>query len=146
MKKISIASDHGGFALKEPVANALQNAGYEVIDFGPQSADSVDYPDYAKKVGNSVKHSESDLGILICTTGIGMSIAANKMIGIRAALAHNEDSAHFGRLHNNANIMCMGIKYVSPELGAKMALIFASTEFEAGRHARRVDKFDHMNS
>ena len=143
--KISIAADHGGFPLKDPVVKALRDAGYEVEDFGTFSPDSVDYPDYAKKVGNSVKHAQSDIGILICTTGIGMSIAANKMIGIRAALAHNEDSAEFGRRHNNANVLCMGAKYLSPELASKMAVIFAKTQFEAGRHERRVAKFDRMN-
>lgn len=143
--KISIAADHGGFSLKASIVKTLQDAGYEVKDFGTFSTESVDYPDYAKMVGNSVRHAESDIGILICITGIGMSIAANKMIGIRAGLCHNEDSAALARRHNNANVLCMGGKYISPELGGKMAKIFAETQFEGGRHERRVQKFDRMN-
>ncbi len=144
--KVSIASDHGGLSLKSKVAKALESEGYEVVDFGVFEQTSVDYPDYAKLVGNSVLTNETEKGILICTTGIGMSIAANKMTGIRAALCHNEDCAKYSRLHNNANVLCMGQKYVGEKLGVQIAKMFLRTEFEGGRHATRVGKFDSMNT
>lgn len=140
--KISIASDHGGYRLKDAIAEALKADGHEVEDFGVHTPDSVDYPDYAQLVGNSVKDQKSEFGILICTTGIGMSIAANKIFGVRAALCHNEDSAEFSRRHNNANVLCMGAKYVGAKLGIQMAKLFIRTEFEGGRHAARVSKFE----
>ena len=144
--KIIIASDHAGFPLKQPLSAALKDAGYDIYDAGTDSSDSVDYPDFAKKVGLAIKHGEYDLGILVCSTGIGMSIAANKIIKVRAALCHNEDSAEFSRLHNNANVLCMGAKYVSPELGLKMAKLFIETKFEGGRHERRVGKMEDFKS
>lgn len=139
-RKISIGCDHGATALKDALVKSLGND-FEITDEGTFGTESVDYPDFAKKVCDSVKDGKADFGILLCTTGIGMSIAANKVRGIRAALCHNEDCAKFSRLHNNANVICMGTKYVPAELAAKMVKIFAETEFEGGRHQRRVGKF-----
>ena len=146
-KILSIGSDHGGFALKCALAKSLSAAGYEVADRGPADSSSVDYPDFAKLVCGDVNSGKADLGVLICTSGIGMSIAANKIRGIRAALCLSEDAAKFSRLHNNANVLCMGSKYLTPTLAESIASIFASTEFEGGRHERRVCKFmDFENS
>ena len=111
--KLSIASDHGGFLLKEEVLNYLKEKGYDVIDEGCYSQDRVDYPVFAVKVSDDVFDKKADFGILICTSGIGMSICANKHKGIRAALVMNEDAAKFSRLHNNANVICMGAKYLN---------------------------------
>lgn len=140
--KISLGADHGGYQLKNSILESLQNAGFEVLDFGTNSADSCDYPDFAHKVANSVVSGESDFGVLVCTTGIGISIAANKVKGARAALCHNVDCAKFSRMHNNANVICMGAKYVGKKLGAEMVKTFIATEFEGGRHARRVGKIE----
>lgn len=139
-QKISIGCDHGATVLKDALVKSLAD-GFEIIDEGTFGTESVDYPDFAKKVCDSVKSGKVDFGVLLCTTGIGMSIAANKVRGIRAALCHNEDCAKFSRLHNDANVICMGAKYVPAELADKMVRIFAETEFEGGRHRRRVDKF-----
>ena len=139
-RKISIGCDHGATTLKDALVKSLGND-FEITDEGTFGTESVDYPDFAKKVCDSVKDGKADFGILLCTTGIGMSIAANKVRGIRAALCHNEDCAKFSRLHNNANVICMGAKYVPAELAEKMVKIFAETEFEGGRHQRRVGKF-----
>ncbi len=139
-KILSIASDHGGFELKSQLIKALSEK-FDFIDQGPADTTSVDYPDYALKVCNDVNQKKCDIGVLICTSGIGMSIAANKVRGIRAALCLSEDAGKFSRLHNNANVICMGAKYLSPDQAAKILETFASTDFEAGRHERRVDKF-----
>ncbi len=144
--KISIGCDHGAIELKDALVAKLQND-FDVIDNGTFGKDSVDYPDFAKKVCEDVSEKRVNFGTLLCTTGIGMSIAANKNRGIRAALCHNEDCAKFSRLHNNANVVCMGAKYVPLKLAESIVRIFASTEFEAGRHERRVNKFmDFENS
>ena len=140
-KTLSIGSDHGGFALKAYLVKSLSDAGYTVLDKGPADTASVDYPDYAKAVCGDVNAGKADFGVLVCTSGIGMSIAANKIRGIRAALCLSEDAGKFSRLHNNANVICMGAKYVPAELAEKMVKIFAETEFEGGRHQRRVGKF-----
>ncbi len=140
-KKLSIGSDHGGFGLKEKLVKSLSEAGFSVTDKGTHSAESVDYPDYAKAVCCDVLDSAADFGVLICTSGIGMSIAANKIRGIRAALCMNEDAAKFSRLHNNANVVCLGAKYLDEKLAERIVEIFASTDFEGGRHDRRVKKF-----
>ncbi len=139
-KILSIASDHGGFDLKCELIKTLSPK-FEFIDEGPSDKSSVDYPDYAAKVCRDVNEKKCDLGVLICTSGIGMSIAANKVRGIRAALCLSEDAGKFSRLHNNANVICFGAKYLEPSDAAKILEIFASTEFEGGRHERRVNKF-----
>ncbi len=136
--KLAIASDHGGYKLKEALKADLMSAGFDVADEGCFSEESVDYPNYAEKVGRAVASGKADFGVLICTSGIGMCIAANKVRGVRAAYLFNEDGAKFSRLHNNANVMCLGAKYISADLASKIARIFLSTDFEGGRHARRV--------
>ena len=113
--RISIGSDHGGFLLKEDVKNYLLSKGYDVLDEGCYSTDRVDYPVYASKVCKSMQDNKADVGVLICTSGIGMSICANKHKGVRAALVMNEDASKFSRLHNNAKVICMGAKYLSKE-------------------------------
>lgn len=140
-KILSIGSDHGGFDLKQSLIESLAAAGYELLDKGPADKSSVDYPDYAKSVCADVNVGKADFGILVCTTGIGMSIAANKIHGIRAALCLSEDAGKFSRLHNNANVVCLGAKYLTPELADSIVRIFVSTDFEGGRHERRVGKF-----
>lgn len=140
--KIALGADHGGYQLKNSVLETLKNGGFEVADFGTNSADSCDYPDFAKLVANAVASGECDFGVLVCTTGIGISIAANKVKGVRAALCHNTDCAKFSRLHNNANVVCMGAKYVGKKLADEIVKTFLQTEFEGGRHARRVSKIE----
>ena len=137
--KISIGSDHGGFTLKEQIIKHLNELEYEVTDCGCFSLESCDYPIYAKKVAYDVQNENVDFGILICTTGIGMSITANKVKGVRAALVTNEDAAHLTRKHNNSNIICLGAKYTSYEDAIKYIDIFLNEKFEGGRHLRRVN-------
>ncbi len=139
-KTISIGADHGGFKLKAALAEALKAKGYTLLDKGAFGTESVDYPDYAHLVCVDVQEGRADIGLLVCTSGIGMSIAANKHKGVRAALCHNLDSAKFSRMHNNANAICMGSKYVSETDAIAMAEAFCETEFEGGRHVRRVEK------
>lgn len=141
LKKLSIAADHGGFELKEELVKALRGAGYEVADKGCFGRESVDYPDFAKLVCDDVNGGGAELGVLVCTSGIGMSIAANKISGIRAALCLSVDAGKFSRLHNNANVCCLGAKYLDAQTALEIVETFAQTEFEGGRHSRRVDKF-----
>ena len=141
--KISIGCDHGAYDLKETLKNHLTAKGYEVDDEGTYSKDSCDYPVFAHQVANKVAAGDVDFGILCCTTGIGMSIAANKIKGARAALLHDEFSAEMTRRHNNSNLLCIGAKIVeSEEKACRLADIFLSTEFEGGRHERRVNMFE----
>ena len=140
-KILSIGADHGGFALKNAIKEALIADGYDIIDRGTNGTESVDYPDFAFDVCKDVNEARADLGVLICTSGIGMSIAANKVHGIRAALCLSEDAGKFSRLHNNANVCCLGAKYLTLELATEIVKTFASTDFEGGRHERRVCKF-----
>ena len=142
--KISIASDHGGFLLKEEVRKYLSQK-YEVIDEGCYSADRVDYPVYADKVCVDMQNKKADVGVLICTSGIGMSICANKHKGIRAALVMNEDAAKFSRLHNDANLICMGAKYLNKDEACHFVEVFLSTEFEGGRHQNRVNMINNLD-
>ena len=142
--KISIGSDHGGFLLKEQVREYLINEGYDVIDVGCNSLDSTDYPIYAHSVSSMVENQEVDFGVLICTSGVGMSMCANKHKGVRAALISNEHDSIYCRLHNNANVICMGAKHVSFEDAKKYVNNFLKTEFEGGRHVRRVDMIDQV--
>jgi len=138
--KVSLGADHGGVDLKDNLAQILRAAGLEIIDRGTHGHDSVDYPDFAVAVAHDVASGAAERGILVCTTGIGISIAANKIHGARAALCHNEDGAEFCRRHNDANIICFGQKYITPYMAQKMAMIFLNTDFEGGRHERRVAK------
>ena len=138
-KKIAFACDHGGYELKATILNWLKENGYEVVDFGCDSTASVDYPDYALPASQAVAKGECDLGILVCGTGIGMSIAANKMKGIRAAVVSDYFSAKFTRLHNNTNILCLGGRVVGVGLGLELVDVFVDTEYEGGRHQTRLD-------
>ena len=132
--------DHGGLHLKASVKELLNALGHEVEDFGCHTAESCDYPDIAVPVANAVVSGQADRGILICGTGIGIGIAANKIAGIRAALCHDTFSAHACREHNDANILTMGERVIGPGLANDIVTIFMETEFEGGRHARRVEK------
>ena len=136
---IALASDHGGFRLKEQIKEHLEARGLDTKDLGTHSEDSVDYPIFGQKCGEAVASGEADLGIVVCGTGIGMSMAANKIKGIRAAVCTEHFSAKYTRLHNDANVLCMGARVVGPGLALELADIFVSTEFEGGRHQRRVD-------
>ncbi|MDU3117835.1 MAG: ribose 5-phosphate isomerase B [Finegoldia magna] len=138
--KIAIAADHGGFELKDSMVEYIKSLGNEVMDLGTNSADSVDYPDYAKKVCEEIQQGDSDLGILICGTGIGMSLAANKFEGVRAACVSDVYSAKMSRNHNNANVLCIGARVIGDEVAKLIIKTFLENEFEAGRHQRRVDK------
>ncbi len=140
--KISIGADHGGVSLRSALAAALQTAGHTVIDHGAFSTESVDYPDFSAQVGSDIQARRADLGILICKTGIGMSIAANKIPGIRAALVHYEDEAALCRQHNNANVIVLGSSHTKPEAAIRLVNIFLNSEFEGGRHQRRLDKLE----
>lgn len=138
---ISIGFDHGALTLRAPVLEGLQAAGHTIIDHGTDSPESVDYPDFARLVCDDVTSGKAEAGILCCTTGIGMSMAANKVRGIRAALVHHEDEASLTRRHNNANVLCMGALHTDPDTARKLVDVFLSNSFEGGRHDRRVCKF-----
>lgn len=137
---LAIGSDHGGFALKEEIKNHLTGLGIEFRDFGTLDGASCDYPDIAEAVGRAVVSGEYDRGLLFCGTGIGISIAANKIRGVRAACCSDAFSAKYTRLHNDANILCLGGRVVGPGLAAELVDLFLGAEFEGGRHQRRVDK------
>ena len=140
--KIAIGCDHGGFHLKEKIKEYLLAREIEVKDKGTYSEERVDFPLYAEKVAEAVAGKEADLGILCCGTGIGISISANKVEGIRAALAHNEFTAKLSRLHNNANVIALGARVIGDELAKACVDTFIGTEFEGGRHAKRVCKIE----
>ena len=138
--KIAIAADHAGFALKEKLRQRLAEEGHELVDFGADSADSCDYPDFAQPVAREVAEGRADRGILVCSTGIGMSIAANKVTGVRAAPAQSEDEVRLTRAHNDANVLTLGARYLDEPQAAGLVEIFLHTEFQGGRHARRIAK------
>ena len=142
--KIALGSDHGGFELKKEIISFLKDNGYETKDFGTNSTDSCDYADYAIKVSEAVVAKEFDFGILICGTGIGIGIAANKVPGIRAALCSDTFSAHATREHNNANILTMGQRVVGAGLALDIVKTFLTSEFEGDRHIRRIDKISEI--
>lgn len=138
--KISVGADHAGFVLKDKIAELLRIEGHEVIDRGTHSPESTDYPDYAVQVATDVSSGSADRGVLVCSTGIGMSIAANKIRGVRAALGFNEDAVRLTRAHNDANVLALGARYLDESAAAQLVAIFLGTAFEGGRHARRVGK------
>lgn len=140
--KIAIGNDHAGVEFKNKLIQKLRSKGYEIMNVGTDTLDSVDYPDIAKKVSGKVLDGEVNFGILICGTGIGISIAANKIKGIRAALCHNEYTAKLARLHNDANIIALGARVLGEDLGLACVETFVNTEFEGGRHAKRVGKIE----
>lgn len=139
-KKIALAGDHAGYEYKEKLRKYLEEKGYEVQDFGPYSAESTDYADFAHPLASSVEDGNNDVGILICGSGNGVAITANKHQEIRAALCWNEELAALSRQHNKANVLCLPARFVSYELSEKMTETFLNTEFEGGRHGRRIDK------
>ncbi len=143
---IALGSDHAGFALKEALKELLEDEGYHPQDFGTFSLDSVDYPDIAREVAEAVAAGRFDRGVLVCGTGIGMSITANKVPGIRAAACSEPYSAKMARAHNNANVLAVGGRVVGPGLALDIAKAFLETEFESGsRHEKRVDKINAMD-
>jgi len=142
--RIAIGSDHRGFTVKRRLAQMLLQAGHEVQDLGTNSDESCDYPDFAHLVGRAVGEQQVDRGILICGTGIGMSISANKIPGVRAALCHDNITAEMSRRHNNANVLCMSADLLGMELMERMTRLWLETDFEGGRHVRRVDKIHRL--
>ncbi len=137
--KIAVGADHGGFFLKEAIKKFLEEEGYEVVDVGTYSEESVDYPEYGYRVAKLVADGEVDRGIVMCGTGIGISISANKVKGIRAALVTNEYMAEMAARHNNANVLAMGGRVITPEIGKRLVKIWLTTPFDGGRHQRRVN-------
>jgi ribose 5-phosphate isomerase B len=138
--RIALGADHAGFALKERIRLYLTHKGYEVEDFGPATPERVDYPDYAERVATSVAAQKADFGFLMCGTGLGVAIAANKVRGIRAATCNDTLSAYFARAHNDANVLAMGGRLTDEATARKIVDIWLSTKFDGGRHARRVEK------
>ena len=138
--KIAIAADHAGFALKEKLRQRLAQDGHEVVDFGTNSGESCDYPDFAQLAARDVAQGRSDRGILVCSTGIGMAMAANKVAGVRAAPVQSDDEARLTREHNDANILTLGARTLDETRAMELIEIFLTTEFSGGRHARRVAK------
>ena len=139
-KTACIASDHAGYKLKEDIKNYLIDKKMSVFDIGPYNDNSVDYPDYAKKLSNRIKLKKSDVGILVCGSGTGMAISANKIKSIRAAVCYNTKSTRLSRQHNNANIIALGSRLTKKKLSLKLVEIFLKTKFEGGRHLRRIKK------
>jgi len=142
--KVAVGSDHAGFALKELLAAHLLDGGHEVIDVGTDSTESVDYPEYGAAVGRSVTSGEAERGLAVCGSGIGICMAANKIPGVRAATVHDVTSATFTRLHNDANVMCVGERFIGPQVALDALDAFLATEFEGGRHARRTGAIDQL--
>jgi ribose 5-phosphate isomerase B len=142
--KIAVGSDHRGFEAKKRIVLLLEQLGHEVLDQGTNGPESVDYPDFAIEVAKAVGEKRVDRGILICGTGIGMCIAANKVHGVRAAPCHDSITAEMSRRHNDANILCLSGDLLGEELIDRMVRIWLQTDFEGGRHARRVEKIEHF--
>jgi ribose 5-phosphate isomerase B len=142
--RLIVGSDHAGLALRAEAVRIAKADGYEVQDLGPFSGESVDYPDYARRVADAVAEGRARLGILVCGTGIGMAIAANKVKGVRAANCSSEFEARMARAHNDANVLCVGERVVGLGLAASIVKAFLETPFEGGRHQRRVDKIGQM--
>ena len=145
MIKIFIASDHAGFQLKEDLKKYFKND-YEFYDFGTDSIDSVDYPDFAHNLSQKISDNKNSFGLLICGSGIGMSMVANRYKDVRAALCLNEKMAKLSREHNNANVLVLGSRLISCEEAIKCFIMFFNTEFEGGRHQARLEKFNHVKS
>jgi ribose 5-phosphate isomerase B len=143
--KIAIASDHAGFALKEKLRRKLAAEGHEVVDYGTNSEESCDYPDFAAPVAREVGGGKADRGVLVCSTGLGMAMAANKVAGVRAAPVHLDDEVRLTREHNDANVLALGAKYLDEQRALELIHIFLETPFAGGRHARRTEKIARMN-
>ncbi|HVW02696.1 MAG TPA: ribose 5-phosphate isomerase B [Planctomycetaceae bacterium] len=138
--KIAVASDHRGYVVKGKILAMVAALGHEALDFGPENSESVDYPDYASKVARAVSNQDVDRGILICGSGMGMCIVANKFDGVRAAPCHDDLTAEMSRLHNDSNVLCLSADLLGDRLVNRMVEIWLATEFEGGRHARRLEK------
>ena len=143
--KIAIGSDHAGFEAKEKAKSELTAMGVEVFDKGSHTLDSVDYPDFGAAVARAVVSGEVERGVLVCGSGIGISMAANKIPGARAALCWNEETARLAREHNDANVLCFGSRFIEPEQAARMVRIFLETDFAGGRHTQRVEKLSALD-
>ncbi|HSP69069.1 MAG TPA: ribose 5-phosphate isomerase B [Bryobacteraceae bacterium] len=142
--KIAIGADHAGFELKNQLGEALRKSGHQVCDFGTNSAESTDYPDYARYVAQAVAAGAAERGVLVCGSGIGMSIAANKVRGVRAALGVNLEVVRLTRAHNNANVLTLGARFIELALADQLVQAFLETPFEGGRHERRLSKLSQM--
>lgn len=139
-KVVAVASDHAGFDLKQALKSELETEGFEVLDLGTHNGDSVDYPDFGKALADAIEKGTAARGVLVCGTGIGISIAANRNPAVRAALCHDVTTARLARQHNDANVLVLGSRIVGASVAAEALHAFLTTEFEGGRHARRVDK------
>jgi ribose 5-phosphate isomerase B len=139
---IPIGADHAGFALKERLVDELRRLGYEPLDLGTHSTESTDYPDYAHEVAARVEHHDAERGVLLCGTGLGMAYAANRHPGVRAAVAWTSEVARLAREHNDANVLILPARFVSPEDGVEILKTWLATDFAGGRHARRIAKID----
>ncbi|WP_053960540.1 ribose 5-phosphate isomerase B [Sulfobacillus thermosulfidooxidans] len=142
--RIAVGADHAGWPLKETLVNYLIDKGWDVEDFGTFGPESVDYPDYANKVALAVANGDAERGLLICGSGQGMCIVANKTQGVRASLAHDVVSARLARQHNDANVLTMGARFVAPELAEEILSVWLDTPYEGGRHARRLEKIEQI--
>ncbi len=142
--RIAIGSDHGGFELKEQVKAHMAGGGHDVVDVGTNGLASVDYPDFASHVGDAVARAEVDFGVLVCGSGLGMEIAANKVAGVRAVQVMDVEMAKMSRLHNDANVVTLAGRYLEPEQARRIVDTFLSTSFEGGRHQRRIDKITEL--
>lgn len=143
--KVAVACDHGGFSLKETVMDAVRAAGHETVDLGTDSAESVDYPDFAEKLGRAIQNGDAERGVLLCGSGVGANIAANKMTGVYAAICHDTYSAHQGVEHDDMNVLCLGSRIIGPEPAKEIVTAFLGARFVGNdpgeeRHARRVSK------
>jgi ribose 5-phosphate isomerase B len=146
LKRIAIGSDHAGYESKEQAKREIEALGLSVQDMGTNSDASVDYPDFGAAVGRAVASGEAERGVLICGSGIGISMAANKVPGVRAALCWNEETARLARQHNDANVLCLGARFIAPELAARMIRAFLETDFDGGRHQQRVEKLSRLDA
>ena len=144
--KVALGSDHAGFEVKEHLRARLESLGHQVVDVGTRGTESCDYPDFAEKVARAVAGGGAERGVLICGTGIGMSMAANKVAGVRAAVVTDELSAEMSRRHNDANVFCAGARMMASDRIAKLVELFLATPFEGGRHERRVKKISDLES
>ncbi|MDJ0980330.1 MAG: ribose 5-phosphate isomerase B [Kiloniellales bacterium] len=137
---IALASDHAGYALKTELKEELERQGHEVLDLGTHGPESVDYPDFGHAMGQALEEGRAQRGVLVCGSGIGISIAANRHPGVRAALCHDETSARLARAHNDANVLALGARLIGPEVAKSCLTVFLATDFDGGRHAKRVAK------
>lgn len=144
--KIVVGSDHAGFEMKEMIADHLRSAGHEIVDVGTNDSTSVDYPDFGSAVGRAVVDGSAERGVAVCGSGIGICIAANKVPGVRAATVHDVTSARLTRQHNDANVVCLGERFLGPQVALDAVDIFVATDFDGGRHSRRVDKISALEA